>query len=138
MGHTPPFAWSATDFVVVQDAAPVVVLADAGFVAVWVVPYAVVVPHWAVVLHYFVTNTGDTSTIEPVRLPAGGVASYEGLNWSFGTDARFAHPCFTPDEDGVPYVSKYVAGTFTGPAPAFSGTCTSSSRLCPPPSATSE
>ena len=41
----PPFAWSVTNFVVVQDAAPVVVLADAGFVAEWVVPYAVVVPH---------------------------------------------------------------------------------------------
>lgn len=44
-GHMPPFAWSVTNFVVVQDAAPVVVLADAGFVAEWVVPYAVVVPH---------------------------------------------------------------------------------------------
>ena len=46
-------------------------------------------------LHYFVTNTGDTSTNEPVRLPANKVAPYEGLYWSFGTDARlptFASP----------------------------------------------
>lgn len=138
LGHMPPFAWSATNFVVVQDAAPGVVLADAGFVAEWVVPCAVVVPHLAVVMHYFVTNTGDSSTNGPVRLPADEVASYEGVYRSFGTGARIAHPCFTPVEDGVPYVSKYVARTFTGPAPPFSWTCTSSSRLCPPPPATSE
>ena len=41
----PPFALPATNFAVVQDVAPVAVLADTGFVAVWVVPYAVVVPN---------------------------------------------------------------------------------------------
>jgi hypothetical protein len=90
------------------------------------------------VLQYFVTNTSNSSTNGTVRLPVDKVASYKGVCWSFDTDARFARPSFTTDGNGVPHVSGYVARAFTGPEPALSRTCTSSSRRCPPPSATSE
>ena len=59
-------------------------------------------------LQYFVTNTSNSSTNGTVRLPVDKVASYEGVCWSFDTDARFAHPCFTTDENGLPYLNEYV------------------------------